>query len=197
MRIITKTTDRFCVSSAIDTCAIWHLISSQTLHLAACRSGCNFVISRYVEYECLDKPRKPKPEHQELIRRLRVEKASGNYMTVNMSIEDLQEVARLEKARPLGKGELSSIAIAKKLYIGMTTDDRKAFALAQQEMINATDVQTIPQLLGWLVFNGDLLDSDVRRIIAEHSMMGESHGDHFMELYEEGMRCRLYARLGS
>lgn len=197
MRVITKATDKFCTNSAIDTCAIWHLISSQTLHMSACRRGCNFVISRYVEYECFDKPRKSKPEHQELIRRLREEKASGKYMTVNMSIEDLQEVARLEKLKPLGKGELSSIAIAKKLYIGMTTDDRKAFALAQQEMINTNDVQTIPQLLGWLVFNGDLLDSDVKTILAEHSMMGESHGDHFMELYEEGMRCRLYSRLGS
>jgi hypothetical protein len=192
MRLISVIINRFCVNSVIDTCAIWHLISSRILFRAALDESCQFVISKYVEYECLSKPRKiVNHKKDELIRRFVKAQHDGFFMAVEMSIEDLQEVARLEEIHRLGKGELSSIALARKIFIGLTTDDRSAFILAQRELARPEDVQTVPQLLGWLIFNGIINDSDKDSIIKEHCDMGESHQEHFEEIYIEAMRCRL------
>ncbi|WP_162604994.1 hypothetical protein [Geomonas terrae] len=147
-------------------------------------------MSGFVEYECLYKPRKG-TERNELRARLAREKKLNKFATVNMAIEDLQEVSRLEERRRLGRGELSAIAIAKKLNLGLTTDDRKAFRLAQEELPDPIRVQTIPQLLGWLLFIGVLTDGDVPNIIKEHTDLGGSHQSHFEEIYLEAMRCKL------
>jgi predicted nucleic acid-binding protein len=192
MQLVCCVVDRFHLYSAIDTCAIWHLISSMTLNRAATQQSCNFIVSRYVEYECFDKPRKhPTKEHDQLVQRLKKDRASGCFQTIEMSIDDLQEIARLEERRKLGKGELSSIALAKKIGIGLTTDDRKAFRFAKSELSNPEIVQTIPQLLGWLYFKGNLTDHDVRQICAEHLSVGGSHQEHFEGIYFEACRCKL------
>lgn len=125
------------------------------------------------------------------MQRLNEDRASGSFQTIEMSIDDLQEIARLEERRKLGKGELSSIALAKKIGIGLTTDDRKAFRFAKSELSNPGIVQTIPQLLGWLYFNGKLTDHDVRQICAEHLSAGGSQQGHFEEIYFEACRCKL------
>lgn len=191
MAHITNIVNRFRLNSVIDTCAIGHLLSSLTLYRLAVGIGCDFVMPGFVEYEALYKPRTMNREQEEMLTRLREERKRGRFTTYNTSIEDLQEIGRLEESRRLGKGELSAIALAKKINIAVTTDDKKAFRLALQEMTSAEQVQTIPQLVGWLVYTDKLSDGDVTVIIAEHQAMGESHHHHFNELYLEGMRLRL------
>jgi phosphoribosylformylglycinamidine (FGAM) synthase PurS component len=196
MAHITNVVDRFCLYSVIDTCAIWHLLSSNKFYRISLSEGCNFVMSGFVEYEALYKPRNKKSTQQEMMTRLRQQKELGRFVTLETSIDDLQDIAMLEESKKLGIGELSAIALARKLNISVTTDDKKAFMLAVVEMCSKDLVQTIPQLLGWLVYNDKVSDGDVHDIICEHIAMGQSHQGHFEELYFEGMRLRLCKQFG-
>ena len=78
----------------------------------------------------------------------------------------------LERRKRLGKGELSSIALAMKTNQAFMTDDQKARKLGK-EVIGNDKVQTTPHLLGWLFFEGKLLDVDKEDIVAEHKQLGE------------------------
>ncbi len=192
MQLVCCVVDHFHLCSAIDTCAVWHLVSSVTLNKAATQRSCIFVMSRYVEYECFNKQRKyPTKEHDELVQRLKNDRGLCRFQTIEMSIDDLQEIARLEERKKLGKGELSSIALAKKLGIGLTTDDRKAFRFAKSELSDPEIVRTIPQLLGWLYFKGELTDHDVKQICVEHHSAAGSHREHFQAIYFEACRCKF------
>jgi hypothetical protein len=62
----------FTLVSAIDTCAIWNLLSSPRLSSAALTKGCWFAVARYVQYEALEKPRsRPSPADLALQQELR------------------------------------------------------------------------------------------------------------------------------
>jgi hypothetical protein len=93
----------------------------------------------------------------------------------------------------LSKGELSSVAFAKKTRQAFLTDDQKARLLAR-EVIGRSMVQTTPHLFGWLYFNRRLGEGDKDAIIAEHKSLGRPLAKHFEAMYEEAMRCRLMVR---
>lgn len=93
----------------------------------------------------------------------------------------------------VGKGELSSIAFAKKAGLAFMTDDQKARKLGSG-VIGGNRVQTTPHLFGWLFFNGRLSDSDKSNVIDEHERFGRPLRPYFETMYNEALRCRLMAR---
>jgi hypothetical protein len=93
----------------------------------------------------------------------------------------LHEVEILEKRKRLGKGELSSIAFAKRTGQAFMTDDQKARRLALEVIPGL--VQTTPHLLGWLLFEGTLEDSDKTIVIAEHEELQLPLRKYFEETY--------------
>ncbi len=93
---------KFRLINVADTCSVWNVLSSPILHSAAKEARCEFCITSFVRYECLNKPRKKTPT-----------------------------AAETELMRRLGKGELSSIAFAMKIGQAIITDDRKARKLAE------------------------------------------------------------------
>ncbi len=98
-------------------------------------------------------PRKnPTPEALELQNIFIKATEDGKVKKYNLELEDLQEVAILEKRKRLGKGELASIVFAKKTNQAFLTDDQGARKLAS-EVMNTRLVQTTPHLLGWLFFS--------------------------------------------
>src|SRR5688572_27858030 len=141
-----------------DTCAVWHILSSQVLYATARSAGCEFCITQFVLYECLHKPRKTSKTGSLLQSRLRREQANGMFKNYPLAIDDLQDVGILENRKRLRKGELSSIAFAKKIGQAFLTDDQKARKLAVGVVYRG--VQTTPHLLGWLFFSGRLGDGD-------------------------------------
>ncbi len=144
-------------------------------------------------YECLGKPRKKIREADlELQRRLRAARQQGQFMSYPLDVEDLQTVEILERRQQLSKGELSSIAFAKKTRQAFLTDDQAARALAATE-IDEPLVQTTPQMLGWLVFIGRLGDSDIGGITDEHERLERPLKPYFAAMYKEGMCRRLIA----
>lgn len=44
--------------STIDACAVWNILCSRTLTIAAKSRNRHFILADYVRYECLVKPRK-------------------------------------------------------------------------------------------------------------------------------------------
>ena len=141
---------QFHLVNVIDTCAIWNVLSSKCLATAAKLARCHFSATRFVYYEALYKPRKaPTNEDVELQDRLRRERATGFFGDCSLDIGDLQEVDILEKRMRVGKGELSSIAFAKKARLAFMTDDQKARRLASA-VVGSSRVQTTPHLFGWL-----------------------------------------------
>lgn len=185
---------KFIRTNVIDTCAIWHVLSSRRLVSATRNARCQFAATAFVYYEALHKPRKAsKKEDLELQDRLRKERVTGWFGDCSLEISDLQDVNVLDKRMRLGKGELSSIAFAKKAGLAFMTDDQKARKLGRS-VIARDRIQTTPHLFGWLIFSGELTDSDKNPVIAEHEEYGGQLRPYFEETYHEALRCRLMAR---
>lgn len=174
-----------------DTCAVWNLLSSKILFCAALSANCTFCITGFVYYECLLKQRSAySNEDLELQTRLKKAIEKGNIVRYGLDIADLQEIEVLERRRNLGKGELSSIAYAKKIDKAIMTDDQKARRLAEN-ILDQGKVQTTPKLLGWLFFSGILVDHQKDEIIREHRAMSRPLSRHFIAMYETGLQYRL------
>lgn len=173
-----------------DTCSIWNILSSQRLYVTAQLAKCYFCCTNFVYYECLHKPRKEyKPEDIELKNRLIQAIQDNKFKTYHLDIEDLQEIALLQKRKNLGKGELASIAFAKKTNQAFLTDDKKAINLAKEVMARQF-VQTTPHLLGWLFFTNLLSDSDLNPIINEHKKLNRPLEEYFTEMYYRALDYR-------
>lgn len=183
----------FRLVNVADTCSVWNLLSSATLHSAAKEARCEFCITSFVRYECLTKPRKKTPTstETELMRRLAQEQARGGFAAHSCDIGDLQAIKLLESRKRLGKGELSSIAFAMKIGQAVITDDRKARKLAEDS--GHAHIQTTPHLFSWLIFKGRLGDSDKGTVIAQHKAMDRPLAPHFETAYEMALQCRLNA----
>lgn len=179
--------------NVVDTCAVWNILSSKRLYLTAVEAGCHFCFTNFVRYECLHKPRSsPKPNDLELQNRLQKEIQARRFKNYQLDLEDLQEVEILQKRKSLGKGELSSIAFAKKINKAFLTDDMKARKLAGDS--DCRFVQTTPHLLGWLYFANFLSDYDLEPIIKEHEeCTNEGEGSlaqYFREMYHRALDYR-------
>lgn len=187
----------FQLGNITDTCAVWNVLSSPRLLAAATRSRCQFAMTRVVLYECLIKPRsRQNPADLELQNRLKRERAANRFSDVPLSLEDVQEIAQLEKRRSLGHGELSSIVFARRAQTAFCSDDLNAQRLAEG-ILGYERVQTTPHLLGWLVFAAALSDNDIEQILHEHEQAGRPLSPHLRAMYEEGLRCRLLAQTAS
>lgn len=176
----------------VDTCAVWNVLSSTKLYEGALQVGCTFSCTGFVIYECLVKPRKKITQHDlELRRRLIEARKNTGFSSFDLAVEDLQEVEILERRKKLGKGELSSIAFAKRTNQAFLTDDQKARKLGND--VISGFVQTTPHLLGWLLFEGILKDSDKDNVIAEHNGLNLPLGKYFEEISEVALRYQSYS----
>lgn len=182
----------FHLYNVIDTCAVWNVLSSPILYITARTAGCVFCMTQFVLYECLHKPRRPSSHGPILQKRLKQEQLKGEFQAYRLSIEDLQDVGVLENRLRLGKGELSSIALARKINQAFLTDDQKARKFAAGIMTGM--VQTTPHLFGWLIFTGRLADGDKNTIITDHKTLAGILSPHFESMYEESLRCQLMHR---
>lgn len=183
----------FNILNVSDTCAVWNVLSSTLLFSVATESGCHFCMTHYVEYECLFKPRSSSSEAESLLKRRLLEARSrGQFKAYPLDLEDLAEIEILERRKNLGKGELSSIAFAKRTHQAFLTDDQAARKLASQ-VLGVSQVQTTPHLVGWLFFLGYFSDSDKDTIVREHSSTGRPLGTFFEEVYVLALRHRLYS----
>ncbi len=185
---------KFHLINVADTCSVWNVLSSPRLHAAAKEARCEFCITSFVRYECLNKPRKSQTKAEaELMRRLAQEQTRGGFAAHSCEIGDLQAIKILESRKRLGKGELSSIAFAMKIGQAVLTDDMKARKLAESS--GHTLTQTTPHLFSWLVFKGRLVDSDKPTVITQHQAMERPLAPHFETAYEMALQCRLNAPL--
>lgn len=177
-----------------DTCAVWNILSSRILYSASLTANCSFCITGFVFYECLIKQRTENTEEdRELQSRLKHELKKRRILSNNLDIGDLQEIKILEKRRNLGKGELSSIAFAKKINQAIITDDKKARNLAEN-VLNHEYVQTTPLLLGWLFYSSYLSDHQKDEIIVEHEKLRRPLGKYFNIMYERALEYRLMSK---
>lgn len=173
-----------------DTCAVWNILASQRLYKAATEAGCSFCCTNFVHYECLHKPRKDYTSADiELKSRLRGAIQEGKFKSYHLDLEDLQEIDILQKRKNLGKGELASIAFAKKTSQAFLTDDKKARKLAEQVMTRQF-VQTTPHLVGWLFFTFFLGDSDLKPMIEEHKKYDRPLAQYFDDMYNRALDYR-------
>jgi hypothetical protein len=182
-------------ATVVDTCALWNILASISFTRAALMAGCIFSLTSYVVYECLHKPRKlDTPEDRELQARLVAAQVRDTIKSHSLSLSDLQDVARLEARKRVGKGELSCIAFARRTGVAVLTDDTGARKLGLSEL-DGKRVQSSPHLFGWLVFSGRIVDGDVDRVVEEHSAMKRHRGDDYRESYREGLRIRLLVQM--
>lgn len=177
--------------AVIDTCAVWNILSSHILFRACVAAGFEFTVTSFVLYECLHKPRKhPSAEDVELMERLRTARDKQHFKSISLTVDDLQDVAYLELRKKVSKGELSSIAFARRARVPFQTDDQGARKLAA-EVLPQTHVQTTPHVLGWLFFHRKLLDHELGIIIKQHEELVRPLRRFFEEMYNEALRCRL------
>lgn len=185
----------FAQTNAIDTCAIWNVLSSGRLVSAALAKKRCFVVADYVRYEALERPRtNPEPCELELQNKFRdrIQKDRGFYGQ-SVSLGDLQAIANMPAVNRLGQGEIAALALARRMRIGFMTDDQKARLGADEADVGPA--HTTPHLLGWLVYDGALGDTDVGIVIAEHeASVPKKNGQltrYFQAAYEEACSRRL------
>lgn len=177
----------------VDTCAVWNVLSSQRLFSVAREAGCHFCMTAFVYYECLIKKRGVSKETDTvLMERLRRAQGEGAFQAHASTIDDLQQVALLERRKKLGKGELSSIAFAMKIGQAVMTDDQGARKLALA--VGHSPVQTTPHLFGWLFFTGRLSERDKGPIIQQHVEMGQTLMPHLEKAYEMALISAMNSR---
>jgi predicted nucleic acid-binding protein len=175
-----------------DTCSVWNILSSQTLYIKAQAAGCSFCITGFVKYELLDKPRKKTHDaDRELKGRLRQAHTEGKFSVCACTIDDLQAISSLRLRKSLGKGELSSIAMAKRINLGFLSDDLMALKLSRSEKVIAT--QDVPHMLSWLMFSKGLTDGEASQVIDEHVALNRSLKQQLQEAKDHSMKCLLNA----
>lgn len=178
--------------NVIDCCSVWNILTSNRVYSASMEAGFNFLFSNYVEYECLYKKRTG-TNIDNLRLKLKKEMEKKKINCFKLSIDDLQEIAALEERKRLGIGELSSIALAKKLNQTFLTDDKKARELGEI-ILGKHNVQTTPRIVGVFFYHRFLIDSDISVIIDEHqSSLTSKWGDltrFFNAMYQESLRRR-------
>lgn len=174
-----------------DTCSIWNILSSSVLLNAAKSAKCIFCCTAFVQYECFDKPRKSTTEKERNLQvRLKREQTQGQFSVYHLELEDLLDVEVLQERRNLGKGELSSIAFARRTRQGFLTDDQGARKLARTALPE-NQVQTTPQLFGWLIYGLFLTDGDKDTVIAQHISYGRPLKEYFEIMNERALEQRL------
>jgi predicted nucleic acid-binding protein len=184
----------FKLINVIDTCSIWNLLSSDKLYMLSKEKGCYFCFTKFVEYECLFKRRKSAKETEIiLVEKLKTEISRKNFQPYPISIEDLQNIEVLKAQKNLSKGELSSIVFAKKTNQAFITDDQKARILSEL-VIGLENTQTIPQLFGWLVYSGVILDTDKKIIINQHIAAERILGKFFEAMFLKALEIRLMSK---
>jgi hypothetical protein len=182
---------KFVLINVADTCAIWNILSSQLLYAVAQAAGARFCCTSFVHYECIFKPRKNHDSgDQELQQRFRAKLQMKEIESYSIEIADLQDVIALESRKRVSKGELSSIAFAKKTRQAFLTDDQGARKLAEG-FLDRGMVQTTPHLLGWLFFTAKLLDADKETIVQQHNEMGRPLEKYFGQAYGTALQFRL------
>jgi hypothetical protein len=113
----------------------------------------------------------------------------GRFTEFHLTLEELEDVSLLERRKKLAKGELSSIAFARKNRQAVLTDDQKARRLAG-EVCDRGMVQTTPQLVGWLFFSAQLLDVDLKMVLKEHQEVNRPLAKYFEEMCRQGLERR-------
>lgn len=177
--------------NVIDCCAVWNVLSSATFYARSLEINCHFSMTKYVEYECLRKPRKSESkEESELKSTLVKEMNKGRFNSFPLSIQDLQDSEIASSRKKLGLGEVSSIAFAKKISHAFLTDDRAARLFATN-LLGKDRVQTTPQLFGHLVYKRMILDSEVAQIIIDHKRVGRPLEPYLKEASTEALRILL------
>lgn len=191
--MIDRRPDDVVKAVVVDTCAIWNLLSSPKLYMMCAALGFHFAVATYCIYECLHKPRKKSTagdaELRERLARARGRAQFGDYP---LSVEDLQEVDLLQRRKRLGKGELATIALAKRLNLGAQTDDDRGEKLAIA-VLSLARVQTTPHVLGWLFFHGHLQDHELKVVVDEHEAVGRNMSARFRSAYHQALHARLLA----
>ena len=175
-----------------DTCSLWNILASRLLSVTAEAVGVKLCSTTFVRYECLHKPGPPRPERQELQRRLRGRIANGSIQWHPIDIEDLQELEILRNRKRVSVGELSVIIFARKTRQAVLTDDIGAQKLARQEL-GAALVQSTPHLFAWLYFNSQMNDADKDQIVTDLQSLGRSLHPHLNVYHTEAQRCRALA----
>lgn len=177
-----------------DSCSVYNILSSNLLFITALREKCVFSITKYVEYECLYKERSKMTEaDQYLQKRLQHELDKKNFNSYTLTIDDLHEVSKLEDIKKLGKGELSSIAFAKRTNQAIITDDQNARKLSHK-ILGLANTQTTSHLLGWLLFHRYLTEFDLPAVVSQHRAAGGQLEKYFNAVNEECLHIRLMLR---
>jgi predicted nucleic acid-binding protein len=177
-----------------DSCAVSNLLSSLLLFSRLDNNNFHFSMTKYVEYECLHKERTSiSTNDTEFRKRLIRHQKNSKFTSHNITIEDLQDELILKYSKQLGIGELSSIAFSKKINQPFLTDDQKARKIARA-ILGDGKVQTTPQIVGWLFYEGLFSDVDLDTLIAEHNTFQRPLEKFFREVYHEAYRIKSMHR---
>lgn len=184
---------QFHLFNVADSGGVWNVLSSRLLYIVARETGCAFFVTSFVHYECLAKPRNAQSAIDEDLQRRFVEATGKNEIqSFSIDITDLQEDVVLENRHRMSKGELSSMAFARKTGQAFLTDDQGTRKLAAP-LLERGRTQTTPHLFGWLIFGGKLTDNEKRTVIEQHKELGRPLEKQFDEMYEAALLYRLMA----
>lgn len=180
----------FKLLNVADTCSLWNVLASPLLYRNARAAGVSLSSTRFVRYECLHKRGSNSPEWNEQRKRLRERVTAGEVMFCDIELEDLQEVASLEGRLAISKGELSSIAWAKRTRQSFFSDDKKAKRLAKT-VLEDESIQDTPHLCAWLCIKGGIHEHDEEQIRADLKSLNRFLDPHISNAFRSALEIRL------
>lgn len=175
----------------VDTCSVWHVLTSRLLFEAAVTTKKKFSITSMVLFECMHKPPGSlPPEEAELRRRFISARSRGVFSERACTLSDLIKISD-RAPKKLGYGELSCMAVlASSPGEAMMTDDKAARRYASEVL--GYSIETTPRLYAHLHFRRLLTDSDHLSVKAEHEIYEKRPLSEFLDAaYEHACMCRL------
>src|SRR5262249_17850532 len=112
----------------------------------------------------------------------------------DVELEDLQEIATLENRKAISKGELSSIAFAKRTMQSFLSDDRQAKVLAKTVLASEA-IQDTPHLCAWLFINDKLHEHDEHQIRSDLKSLDRSLDPHISNAFRRALEIRLMRQM--
>ena len=186
----------FMLLNVADTCALWNILGSPLLYRASRKLNVSISSTQFVHYECFHKRGSNSPEWIELRTRLRARMVEGEIRFWDIELEDLQEVVALEGRKAISKGELSSIAFAKRTVQSFLSDDGQAKKLAKS-VLSESAIQDTSHLCAWLCIHDAIHETDEHTIRAELATLKRVLEPHLRNAFLKALEYKLMIQMES
>lgn len=149
----------------IDSCSVNNIFCSEYFMRATLYSNFEFCTTPTIENELFsvtDYTFFSKENHDKLQQRYNEQKVNDKVKCISITIDDLMQLGELSPS--LHQGEISCIALARKINLPIITDDKKALRESRRLLGSEEKAHNTPHLFGHLYYNKVVTDNEANKL---------------------------------